>query len=115
MLRLTARLADSWNTDWVLPTDLPPHLAAVGAACAVVGRDPATLERTAAVRIELPEARRYPLDTYRGQFSGSIEEMAAFLRAYADFGIAHVQIWLIPGTARSIEKFAPVLDVLARG
>lgn len=115
MLRLTARLADSWNTDWVLPADLPPQLAAVDAACAVVGRDPATLERTAAVRIELPGVRRYPLDTYRGQFSGSIEETVALLRAYRDLGIAHVQIWLIPGTARSIEAIGPVLDVLARG
>jgi probable F420-dependent oxidoreductase len=115
MLRLTARLADSWNTDWVLPRNLPSQLEAVDAACAAVGRDPATLERTAAVRVELPGVQHYPLDTYRGQFSGSVEELAALLRAYADAGIAHLQIWLIPGTAASIEAIAPVLDLLDQG
>jgi alkanesulfonate monooxygenase SsuD/methylene tetrahydromethanopterin reductase-like flavin-dependent oxidoreductase (luciferase family) len=115
MLRLTARFADMWNTDWVLPADLAPELAAVDVACAAVGRDPATLERTAAIRIELPGAKRYPLDTYRGQFSGSVEETAVFLSTYADSGIAHVQIWLIPGTAANVEAFAPVLALLDRG
>lgn len=112
MLRLTARFADSWNTDWVLPADLPPQQAAVDAACDAEGRDPTTLERTAAVRIELPGVTRYPLDSYRGQFSGSVEETVDFLQAYAAAGIAHLLVWLLPGTAASVEAFAPVLGRL---
>jgi alkanesulfonate monooxygenase SsuD/methylene tetrahydromethanopterin reductase-like flavin-dependent oxidoreductase (luciferase family) len=44
--------------------------------------------------------------------SGSTEELAAALRAYADAGIEHVQIWLDPSTVAGIEAFAPVLALL---
>jgi probable F420-dependent oxidoreductase len=114
MLRLAARYADSWNTDWVLPADLPPQQAAVDAACDEVGRDPLTLERTASVHIDLPGVERRPFGSTRQRTSGSPEELAAFLRGFGDAGIAHVQIWLAPNTAAGIEAFAPVLEYLKR-
>jgi alkanesulfonate monooxygenase SsuD/methylene tetrahydromethanopterin reductase-like flavin-dependent oxidoreductase (luciferase family) len=112
---LTARYADLWNTDWVLPQDLAPHLAAVDAACAAVGRDPATLVHTAGVRIDPPNVQHHPLGGGGGQVSGTTEELAALLRTYATMGIAHVQIWLGPNTAAGIEGFAPVLAHLDQG
>ena len=63
MLRLTARYADVWNRDFMAATRasrLVPEdraaAAAVDAACVEVGRDPATLERTAGVLVDLPGA-----------------------------------------------------------
>jgi alkanesulfonate monooxygenase SsuD/methylene tetrahydromethanopterin reductase-like flavin-dependent oxidoreductase (luciferase family) len=115
MLRLTAEYADIWNTDWVLPKDLSPYLAAIDAACVEVGRDPATMEHTVAVRIDLPGVLRHPFDWFDGQASGSTEELAALLRAYAALGITHLQVCLGPNTPAGIEGFAPVLALLDHG
>jgi probable F420-dependent oxidoreductase len=114
MLRLAARYADSWNTDWVLPADLPPQQAAVDTACADVGRDPATLERTASTHIDLPGVERRPFGSTRQRTTGSPEELAAFLRGFADAGITHIQVWLAPNTLAGIEAFAPTLALLKR-
>jgi probable F420-dependent oxidoreductase len=117
MLGLTARHADQWNT-WYNQIgnrveNLPTLLAAVDAACAETGRDPATLGRTAAVMIEVgphsPSTMSVP------PLTGTPEELAAALRAYAEAGLAHVQVWLEPNTLAGIAAFAPALKALDRG
>jgi probable F420-dependent oxidoreductase len=112
MLRLVARYADAWNTDWVLPEQLPPQQAAVDGACAAEGRDPATLERMASTHIDLPGVERRPFGSTRQQTTGSPEELARFLHGFAEVGITHLQIWLVPNTAAGVEAFAPVLELL---
>ena len=121
MLELTARFADVWNRDFdAVNTDFEPYSAddlsawqvRVDAACAEVGRDPASLRRTAAVIVDLPIA---PGREGWGALTGSPEELAAGLRGYALAGFTHVQIWLEPGTMAGIEAFAPVLEFLDRG
>jgi probable F420-dependent oxidoreductase len=120
MLRLAAQHADAWGRDFnrvnpdVVPYS-PEDLAAWGprvdAACTEVGRDPTTLERTAAVFVDLPGA------TGRegwNALAGSPEELAEGLRAYADAGFTHVQLWLEPSTLAGIAAFAPVLELLDR-
>jgi alkanesulfonate monooxygenase SsuD/methylene tetrahydromethanopterin reductase-like flavin-dependent oxidoreductase (luciferase family) len=47
--------------------------------------------------------------------TGSPAEIAAGLRAYADAGVSHVQVWLEPNTPAGIAAFAPVLEELDRG
>jgi alkanesulfonate monooxygenase SsuD/methylene tetrahydromethanopterin reductase-like flavin-dependent oxidoreductase (luciferase family) len=117
MLELSARHADTWTT-WFSGTGntlegLRPLLARVDAACEAVGRDPRTLERSAAVIVEVgphePSAMTGPPVT------GSPAEIAAELRAYADAGVSHVQVWLEPNTPAGIAAFAPVLEALDRG
>jgi alkanesulfonate monooxygenase SsuD/methylene tetrahydromethanopterin reductase-like flavin-dependent oxidoreductase (luciferase family) len=117
MLDLAARYADGWNT-WFNSTGntvegLQPLLANVDAACAAAGRDPATLERSAAVIVEVgphePSAMTGP------PLTGSPAEIATGLRAYADAGVSHVQVWLEPNTPAGIAAFAPVLEELDRG
>jgi probable F420-dependent oxidoreductase len=117
MLGLTARHADQWNT-WYNQIgnrveNLPAQLAAVDAACAEAGRDPATLARTAAVMVEVgphsPSTMSVP------PITGAPEELAAALRAYADAGLAHVQVWLEPNTLAGIAAFERVLEALDRG
>ena len=44
--------------------------------------------------------------------TGSIEELAETLRAYAVEGISHIQIVLDPNTPAGIEALAPVLELL---
>jgi probable F420-dependent oxidoreductase len=112
MLRLAARYADCWNAEWKTLDDLPALLAAVNAACADVGRDPTTLTRTAAVRIDLPNAQRRGFGATRVRAAGTPEEIAAILGRYAAAGITHIQAWLNPNTPAGIEAFAPVLNLL---
>jgi probable F420-dependent oxidoreductase len=120
MLSLAAQHADAWGRDFnrvnpdVVPYS-PEDLAAWGprvdAACTEVGRDPTTLERTAAVFVDLPGA------TGRegwNALAGSPEELAEGLRAYAHAGFTHVQLWLEPSTLAGIAAFAPVLELLDR-
>ena len=59
MLRLTAELADAWNTCWLgRGNELPEKLAPLHAACAEVGRDPATLEVTVGQIVAVAEPTR---------------------------------------------------------
>lgn len=122
MLRITAPHVDSWNAWYAYygnrPEELPPLLGEVDAACAEVGRDPATLERTVAVLVTMPGAvtRRSgdAADRAEPPISGTPEELAETMRAFARFGISHLQLVLDPNTIASIEAFAPVLDLLDR-
>ena len=79
MLDLTARYADQWNV-WFSETNnelgqLQSLLTRVDAACDAAGRDPRTLERTAAVNVEVgPHA---PSTMSAPPMTGSPEELAA--------------------------------------
>src|SRR4029079_17450504 len=116
MLRLAARHADIWNRDFdavnpgyepYSPEDLAASQAKADAACAEVGRDPATLGRTAGVWVELPYA---PPRASWNALRGTPDEIAAGLRRYADSGYSQVQVWLQTPTVERVEAFAPVLS-----
>jgi probable F420-dependent oxidoreductase len=117
MLELTARHADHWNT-WFSPyknrvDQLIPMLREVDAACEAVGRDPNTLERSAAVKIAtLPHA---PSTMSVAPLDGTPEQIADGLRAFTAAGLDHVQLWIEPATLDGLEAFIPVLELLDRG
>ncbi len=121
MLGLTARYADVWNADFGSTQESIRSLNdAVDAACEEVGRDPATLGRSAALMVDVAghalPGDHWVADARAGHaLSGSTEELATVLLAYADAGIGHVQVWLEPNTVAGVEAFAPVLEVLDRG
>jgi alkanesulfonate monooxygenase SsuD/methylene tetrahydromethanopterin reductase-like flavin-dependent oxidoreductase (luciferase family) len=123
MLHATMAHADSWNV-WFSdirnrPDGVPPLRDAVDRACRDVGRDPAEVERTAAVQVRLPGGSgRVQGDSVKGPvdpITGSAGEMADTLRAFAREGIAHVQLVVDPITTDSIRALAPVLAELDRG
>ena len=117
MLRLTARHADQWNV-WYSHTGnrvegILPYLSRVDAACAETGRESRTLKRTAAVLFEVgPHA---PSTMSVPPITGTPEEAVAALRAHAEAGVSHVQVWLEPNTLAGIEAFGGVLEALDRG
>lgn len=121
MLRLTARYADQWNA-WLAMTDSSPHHvpplnAAVDAACAEVGRDPATLERTISIMVDVAGGAEVPASMGRGVANpvrGTPAEIAATIRAFADQNITHLQLYLLPNTVETIRAFEPVLRELGR-
>jgi probable F420-dependent oxidoreductase len=120
MLRLAAAHADAWNAWFTWYGNRPEGIAAlrqsVDAACAEVGRDPATLERSLAALIQVetrePARRGGPLEK-APPIRGSDGEIAAVLRAFAAEGISHVQLVVDPITVRSIERLGSVLSALS--
>jgi probable F420-dependent oxidoreductase len=122
-LRLTAQYADYWNTTHAhTAADIAPMREAVDNACVKVGRDPATLQRTAHVLIDLPGSERSEIPAWvrayrssRALAGGTPEELAECLKAFAHAGINHVQLWLEPNTMAGIDAFQPVLELLDRG
>ncbi len=123
MLRATVPYVDSWNSWFADTGNRPAGVAAlrdlVDAACRDVGRDPAALERTVAVLVELPGGAGRLQGAYSKEapepLSGSPAEMADVLRGYAAEGISHVQLVLDPITVGSIRALAPVLRDLDAG
>ncbi len=121
MLRLVAEHADLWN-GWLMfgrshPDTVPPLREAVDAACVTAGRDPATLGRTVGVAVDQRPRRERnpPAQSQPEPLTGSPEEIAEGLRAFARGGVSHVQ--LIPSLQgiEGVEALAPVLELLDRG
>jgi alkanesulfonate monooxygenase SsuD/methylene tetrahydromethanopterin reductase-like flavin-dependent oxidoreductase (luciferase family) len=109
MMRLVARYADAWNSDWQHDTStLIPMLDRLDAACREVGRDPATLVKTASSNIALTgvQGRR------ANPMTGTIEEIAAQIRPFRDLGLRHWVAGLDPTTPASIEEFGRVMELV---
>ena len=114
MLRLAALHADIWS--WYVEersdlAEFAPRLAALEAACLEVGRDPASIGRSAGIIVEptevtgAAEALAIPL-------RGSAEEIADGLRAFRAGGFTQIEILLWPRTLAALEAMAPVLELL---
>ena len=125
VLRIAAPHVQAWNSDWTYgPAEIARLRRLVDEACVDVGRDPATLERTAGVVIDLPvrDPVRDGRASTRGATApgieparpatGSHEELAALLRGYANEGVTHLQAWIDPSDLRGLDWFAGVLEAL---
>jgi alkanesulfonate monooxygenase SsuD/methylene tetrahydromethanopterin reductase-like flavin-dependent oxidoreductase (luciferase family) len=124
MLRLTAPHVDAWNA-WYADTGnshrgVAPLSALVDEAVAAAGRAPAAVARTVAVLVRMPGGTgRVMGDTDPAMdvppLQGAPEEIADGLTAYAEAGVAEVQLVLDPVTPGSIEALRPVLEILDAG
>ena len=122
MLRIALPHAAAWNS-WFTdfgnaPDGIAPLRETVDAAARDVGRDPAAIERTVAVLVQLPGGTgRAAGDAETGQaapISGPPDVIAERLRAFAGAGITHVQLVVDPITVASVEALRPVLELLDR-
>jgi probable F420-dependent oxidoreductase len=118
MLRIAARYADAING----PANTVERLAQLqqlaSDACVAVDRDPATLAVTAAVLVDFTNGLGVPASlnpARKPPLTGTPEEMAALLSAYAAAGVSHVQLTPLPLTLASVERLAPVLELLDKG
>jgi alkanesulfonate monooxygenase SsuD/methylene tetrahydromethanopterin reductase-like flavin-dependent oxidoreductase (luciferase family) len=86
-------------------------------ACRAAGRDPADVERTVAVFVAFPGAMGRQLGDPSAPeaepLSGEASVLAPALRAFADEGVAHVQLAIDPINADTIAALAPTLALLA--
>ena len=114
MLTMTARYADQWNL-WFKTfnnrlDELRDMNQTMDDICRSVDRDPKSLERTAALKIEV--APHAPSQMSTEPITGGPEVIAQTLRDYAAIGISHAQVWLEPNTLDGIAAFAPALALL---
>ena len=106
MLRLTARYADQWNACWLGRVEaLAAPRAALEAACAAEGRDPATMAVTVGVIVDYEAATADPAKA----LIGSPEEIAAALGEYERAGVAQVICSLRPTTAAALSRLTEAL------
>jgi hypothetical protein len=79
--------------------------------CREVGRDPATLTRSAEVLVQTISAPDdVPAEEH--EIRGGPEAIAARLRAFADLGLDHLQVQLRPNSIEGLAAFAPVIERL---
>ena len=112
MLRLVARHADAYNTVWhARPSDLTGPFTNLEAACREVGRDPATIRKTAGVNVVVPGAA----DTVGppSALRGSVEEVARAIYAFkTEAGVTHMTLNVDPWTTESIQSFGRVVEAV---
>jgi alkanesulfonate monooxygenase SsuD/methylene tetrahydromethanopterin reductase-like flavin-dependent oxidoreductase (luciferase family) len=113
MLGLLATYGDIWNA-WARQSvaELDDDRRKVDAALEEAGRDPATVERTVSLLVDLPTATGRPSEEKLGFKPREPEELAAHLACYADAGISHVQLMLDPNTPAGIEWAARSVEAL---
>ena len=102
-----------WGPSW--PDAIPPLRARADAACAAVGRDPASLGRTVTALLNLPAAGAGPTAPNEEPLVGTPEELAEAFRGFAKEGISHLQLLMNPNTLGGLEALAPALALLDRG
>lgn len=119
MLDLTARHADAWNLAWFGAPDerLARVRADLLAACARVGRDPATLDVTVGVNVRYPDlaTAAYPVGTDGSALTGDADAVAAGLTAHAALGTAHLIASLEPSTPAAVARFAAAVRRMRAG
>jgi probable F420-dependent oxidoreductase len=113
MLGLLATYGDIWNA-WARQSveELADDRRKVDAALEEAGRDPASVERTVSLLVDLPTATGRPSEEKPGLKVREPEELAAHLASYADAGISHVQLMLDPNTPAGIEWAARSVEAL---
>jgi alkanesulfonate monooxygenase SsuD/methylene tetrahydromethanopterin reductase-like flavin-dependent oxidoreductase (luciferase family) len=85
MLGIVARYADIWNA-WGLPATIAHKSAVLDQHCAVVGRDPAAIARTAQALVTLDADGPAP-DGRLPVIGGSPAELAEAMAAYREIGL----------------------------
>jgi alkanesulfonate monooxygenase SsuD/methylene tetrahydromethanopterin reductase-like flavin-dependent oxidoreductase (luciferase family) len=114
MLRLAALHADIWSWYVEERSDLEefgPRLASLEGACLAVGRDPASIGRSAGILVE-PTSVTGSAEVLGTPIRGSAEEIADGIRAFRVGGFTHVEVLLWPRTLAALEAMAPVLELL---
>jgi alkanesulfonate monooxygenase SsuD/methylene tetrahydromethanopterin reductase-like flavin-dependent oxidoreductase (luciferase family) len=112
MLRLTAELADAWNTCWLgRAGELPARLAELQAACSDVGRDPTTLDVTVGQIVATPETTEDQDDSDRASrfHFASAEVLADEWRGFEEQGVGHLIVWPQPYNGTSLQLVTAAL------
>ncbi|HJW22901.1 MAG TPA: LLM class flavin-dependent oxidoreductase [Candidatus Limnocylindrales bacterium] len=117
MLRQAALHADIWS--WYVQersdlVEFGPRLAAIEAACVEIGRDPATIGKSAGIVVE-PTSFTGAEAVFGPPIRGSAVEIADALRVFGAVGYTNVELVVWPPTIAALDALAPVLELLDAG
>jgi alkanesulfonate monooxygenase SsuD/methylene tetrahydromethanopterin reductase-like flavin-dependent oxidoreductase (luciferase family) len=118
MVDLSARHADAWNAFLIggtcVPERLKGPLAALDAACVSIGRDPASIVRSAGIMVAFTDAPFLvgAADWAAGALRGTLDEIADGLLAFGREGLGLLQVGLSPPTPASVEEFGRVIELV---
>jgi alkanesulfonate monooxygenase SsuD/methylene tetrahydromethanopterin reductase-like flavin-dependent oxidoreductase (luciferase family) len=112
MLKLTARYADLWNTGYMgKPETMAEPLAKFEAACREIGRDPATLGITALIGLWFPDLQARQPSFFPHPLTGTVQEIAAAMRGYAELGVQHIMFQCEPYTPEARKLLTEALHL----
>jgi len=110
LLKLSAQYADLWNTGYMgKPETMAEPLAKIEAACREVGRDPATLGITALVGLWFPDLQAKRPGIFDHTLTGTVPELAAAMRGYAELGVQHIMFQCEPYTPEARQRLTEAL------
>ncbi|HWV23573.1 MAG TPA: LLM class flavin-dependent oxidoreductase [Thermomicrobiales bacterium] len=118
MMRLTARYADQWTTDWLGPEEkLREDLVKLRAACDAEGRDFATMTVTGGATVAYPDLGSLPawMTSPESYITGDADEVAARLLAYRALGVDHILTNLYPFTPEAIARYGEAVRIAQSG
>jgi alkanesulfonate monooxygenase SsuD/methylene tetrahydromethanopterin reductase-like flavin-dependent oxidoreductase (luciferase family) len=116
-IALAVRHADIWSyyaQERSDPAEFAPRIQQVEAACEAIGRDPATIGRSAGIFVEPTEATGSEAMGLGVPVRGSADQVADAIRAFADVGVTQVECMLWPTTIASLEAMGPVVERMDR-
>ena len=114
MLHVAARYADIWS--WFVEersdiAEFGPRLDAIVAACEAIGRDPATMGRSAGIIVE-PTSVTGSEQALGVPVRGTAPEIADAIRSFQAGGFTQVEVLLWPPTPAALDAMLPVLELL---
>jgi len=112
MLKLTAQYADLWNTGYMGgPETMVDRFAKIGAACREIGRDPATLGVTALIGLWFPDLQAEKPVFFDNPLTGTVQEITAAMRGYAELGVQHIMFQCEPYTHETRQRLTEALKL----
>ena len=112
MLKLAAQYADLWNTGYMgQPETMAEPTAKIAAACREVGRDPATLGITALIGLWFPDLQEKQPSFLDKPLIGTVPELAAAMRGYAELGVQHIMFQCEPYAPEAIRRLTEALQL----
>jgi alkanesulfonate monooxygenase SsuD/methylene tetrahydromethanopterin reductase-like flavin-dependent oxidoreductase (luciferase family) len=112
MLKLTAQYADLWNTGYMgKPETMAEPLARFEAACREIGRDPATVGITALIGLWFPDLQAKQPSFLDKPLTGTVREIAAAMRGYAELGVQHIIFQCEPYTSQTRQRLTEALQL----
>jgi alkanesulfonate monooxygenase SsuD/methylene tetrahydromethanopterin reductase-like flavin-dependent oxidoreductase (luciferase family) len=109
--RNAVRYADIWSCyaeERSHVDEFGPRIGSLEAVCAELGRDPASIGRSAGVSVRPLE----PAGGSQARISGSAEEMADAFRSFREAGYTQLEAMFSPVTVEALEALAPVLELV---
>ncbi len=116
-IALAARHADIWSyyaQERSEPAEFEPLVRTLEGACEAIGRDPATIGRSAGIIVEPTDETGSEAVGLGVPVRGSADQVADAIRAFTGVGVTQVECLLWPATMTTLEAMGPVLERLDR-